>query len=35
LHADDRYLSLAIPMDEPARGIIDSFVAALTTSGST
>jgi len=35
LHADDRYLSLAIPMDEPARGFIDSFVAALTTSGST
>jgi hypothetical protein len=30
LHADDRYLSLAIPMDEPARGFMDNFVATLT-----
>ena len=32
LHADDRYLSLAIPMDEPAQGFIDNFVSALTLS---
>ncbi|MBL7161164.1 MAG: RiPP maturation radical SAM C-methyltransferase [Anaerolineales bacterium] len=30
LYTDDRYLSLAIPMYEPARGFIDSFVSALT-----
>jgi hypothetical protein len=30
LHADDRYLSLAIPMNEPALGFMDNFVAELT-----
>jgi hypothetical protein len=30
LHADDRYLSLAVPKDEPAREFIDSFVSTLT-----
>ncbi len=30
LHADERYLSLAISMDEHAKGFIDSFVTALT-----
>jgi ribosomal peptide maturation radical SAM protein 1 len=29
LHADDRYLSLAIPMDVPARAFIDLFVGQV------